>query len=326
MANSIDFEFMRIGETLARFGTEMTSRNGMVQDITGYVGEVDPRFAWLTNNRRALDPSYACAEILWYLSGSGNTNMIRAYAPQYRKFENGGIAYGAYGPRVIDQLHQVVRILRDSPDSRQAVVAVWDKGDLGKVRNDLPCTLSMQFLVRNGALNQIVTMRSNDLWLGYPYDVFAFTTIGRLVANELVMPLRRYLHQAGSMHLYERHWAAGHEAFHERSAELMPFPVWSEEIDTRDNLETITRVAVAFEERYRFKSGDISPSIADQDWNELGPIGKDLVACAIARWDSDIAQAVNSPTLRKALALYADHRRNRLAGKDNTGTEANEAS
>ena len=69
---------------------------------------------------------------------------------------------------------------------------------------DLPCTISLQYLIREGALHCIVYMRSNDLWLGFPYDVFCFTAFQTKLAMELGVKLGTYTHIAGSLHLYER--------------------------------------------------------------------------------------------------------------------------
>lgn len=69
------------------------------------------------------------------------------------------------------------------------------------------CTLNLQFFVREGKVELHVNMRSNDIWLGFPYDVFNFTSLQRYVASALQLPAGEYVHHVGSMHLYERHYA-----------------------------------------------------------------------------------------------------------------------
>jgi hypothetical protein len=64
----------------------------------------------------------------------------------------------------------------------------------------------MQFLIRHDLLHCVVTMRSNDLWLGFPYDVFTFTQIQRYLAVMLAVGLGSYTHNVGSLHLYEEHY------------------------------------------------------------------------------------------------------------------------
>ena len=208
-------------------GSHLGSRDGGCLEVLGRsMTLADPMQNVVTHPGRKFSPSYACAELLWYLSGKRDTLMMQAYAPQYARFtEPGGHAYGAYGhrwrfdpgfvnqsgsmPREMDsQLDVLIATLKAHPESRQGVVTMWNGGDLIHAlagdKKDLPCTLSMQFLVRDGRLHLIVTMRSNDLWLGLPYDVFCFTSVQRLIAEELGVRLGTYTHNVGSLHLYDR--------------------------------------------------------------------------------------------------------------------------
>jgi hypothetical protein len=88
------------------------------------------------------------------------------------------------------------------------VVGIWHPEDLWAARaksKDIPCTLDWQFLVRDNRLHMGVAMRSNDAWLGFPYDVFAFTCFQRVVAAHLGVDVGLYHHHViGSMHLYAR--------------------------------------------------------------------------------------------------------------------------
>lgn len=193
------------------------SRDGDAREIVGWAGRLaDPRCNVTLNSVRKMRAYYAAAELLWYLSGADTVKMIKAYAPQYSRFaEDDGRANGAYGARWLtedgtgaetSQLDLVVDLLRRSPSTRQAVVASWRTRDLAEAgtKRDVPCTLSLQFLLRDGKLHLVTCMRSNDAWLGLPYDVFCFTSIQQLIAQELGVGLGSYVHMVGSMHLYER--------------------------------------------------------------------------------------------------------------------------
>jgi thymidylate synthase len=149
------------------------------------------------------------------MSHDDDVTMIKAYAPQYANFaEDDGRAYGAYGKRFAVRLPAVIDVLRHDPDSRQAVVSLWEPRDLAQKKRDVPCTISWQFFVRNNALHMHCHMRSNDVWLGLPYDVFVNTLVQRVVASELLLPVGEYCHTVGSMHLYEKHEAAAKEAMY----------------------------------------------------------------------------------------------------------------
>lgn len=204
---------------LHEYGSDQESRNGKTKELLGVTMTlVDPGVNFLRNERRALSPYYAAAEVLWYMSGVSDVDFISKFAPQYAHFaESDGKAYGAYGGRIFgefDQLRAVVDLLKRDPDTRQAVVQFWRASDLqsaGSVK-DVPCTLNWQFAIRDGELHMFVDMRSNDAWLGMPYDVFWNTTAMRIIANELGVRMGTYTHHVRSMHLYEKHWKAADEA------------------------------------------------------------------------------------------------------------------
>lgn len=222
MYNSLeDMWITEIRHLLAR-GNPVGSRDGGTVEELGYhAGLARPLDNVIFNKIRKFSLPYACAETLWYLSCIDSTEAILPYAPQYKRFVPDGHAFGAYGYRWMNnpgfeshcsshrnQLFAVIAFLKQNPSTRQAIMTMWDSGDLvesmsGK-RTDIPCTLSLQFLVRNDRLNLVTTMRSNDVWLGLPYDVFAFTTIQRIVATELGYAVGYYYHQSGSEHLYNR--------------------------------------------------------------------------------------------------------------------------
>lgn len=159
---------------------------------------------------RKLSRAYAAAETLWYLRGFHSVDMLCRYAPSYKTYaDENGHAYGAYGPRVMPQLPVLIETLKHAMHSRQAVVAIWKPEDLAtacreNTVKDMPCTLSWQFIVRDDKLHMTVTMRSNDAWLGFPYDVFAFTCMQRVIAAHLDISVGLYHHQVCSMHLYQR--------------------------------------------------------------------------------------------------------------------------
>ena len=195
------------------------SRNGQVKELLGTQLEVPPNRSFLFHPGRKLSPIYAAAEFLWLLGSDPGGEMICHYAPSYKNYLNDGKAWGHYGMRLNreGQIQRVVDHLRADPDSRRAVVSMWvPTYDLrgpedGKI-NDIPCTLSIQFLIRNDKLHTVVTMRSNDLWMGLPYDVFVFSGFSRLIAEQLRLKMGTYYHNAGSSHIYEKHWNRAREA------------------------------------------------------------------------------------------------------------------
>lgn len=150
----------------------------------------------------------ALGELLWYLAGSNNTDHITHYIPMYSGFDEDGFIFGGYGPRLrgqgsSNQLDSIIQLLRQRPASRRAVIQLFEKTDLEGEHKDIPCTCTLQFLVRQNRLDLIVYMRSNDVFMGLPHDIFCFTMIQELVARALNVELGSYIHMVGSLHLYE---------------------------------------------------------------------------------------------------------------------------
>lgn len=101
-----------------------------------------------------------------------------------------------------DQWEYVKNLLKKDPNTRQAVIHI--KTADNKESKDVNCTVCLQFLIRHDKLYLTVYMRSNDIWLGFPYDVFQFTCMQILMSMELGIGLGTYTHVAGSLHLYAR--------------------------------------------------------------------------------------------------------------------------
>lgn len=169
----------------------------------------------LTNPRARLSRSesrgkvFSCiGELCWYLAGSNSLEFIEYYLPRYAQAADGEIIFGGYGPRLFgmrghDQIANIVALLRAHSVSRKAVIQLFDAGDLAARHNDIPCTCSLQFLIRSGRLHLVTFMRSNDWFFGLPHDVFAFTMLQEIVARDLGVDVGVYKHAVGSLHLYD---------------------------------------------------------------------------------------------------------------------------
>lgn len=165
----------------------------------------------MTNQVRRLSMRYAVGEMLWYLSGNPELKAIQNYTKAWDRMSDDGKTvnsnYGflikdAYG---FDQYEYCKELLRKDINSRQAVIHIkMPRNTIENPTNDLNCTVCLQFLVRDGKLYCTTYMRSNDLWLGFPYDVFQFTCIQIRMAMELGLDIGSYTHIAGSLHIYER--------------------------------------------------------------------------------------------------------------------------
>lgn len=189
-------------------GMWINPSKGGCTELSGVLLEIENPRARFSRTETKGKPFSSLGELCWYLSKSNDLEYISYYLPLYKEYADGNIIYGAYGPRIfnwqgIDQVVQVISILRKKPDSRQAVIQIFDAKDISEKHNDVPCTCTMQFMIRDKKLHMITYMRSNDAFLGLPHDVFCFTMLQEIIARTLSVDLGCYKHSVGSIHLYD---------------------------------------------------------------------------------------------------------------------------
>jgi len=167
-------------------GNCVETRLGEAKELLGIHLKVDNPLANILDcPARKLNYRLMLAEWLWYMEGRSDLAFLQPYTSQMDQFsDDGRVVAGAYGPTIYDQLPYVINLLRQNPNSRQAVIGLWKwlgaNPEPTKVR---PCSLSMQYLVREGALVTFITMRSSDTVLGLPYDFFSLSMISNYIAG-----------------------------------------------------------------------------------------------------------------------------------------------
>lgn len=186
------------------------SRDGSV--VGEYLDAVfcveDPTRNIVTSKIRNMPMRYAVGELAWYLSGSNKVKDIAQYAKKWADIsDDGETNNSAYGYRIFhkfgfDQWEYVKGLIRKDPNTRQAVIHIKDASNTPT--KDTPCTVYLQFFLRDNKLNLSVHMRSNDIWMGVPYDMFSFCFLQVKMAMELGVEVGSYTHYAGSLHMYQR--------------------------------------------------------------------------------------------------------------------------
>ena len=122
-------------------------------------------------------------------------------------FQDGEAYYGAYGPRIAPSLSLVCSRLHSEPRTRQAIATIWRAEDVHHIESkDVPCTLTIQFIIRDYRLHMIANMRSSDLWWGWTYDLVQFGLLQACMAEALGYDVGTLTISAGSLHVYERHY------------------------------------------------------------------------------------------------------------------------
>lgn len=202
---------------------EQYSRDGEVvgEALNAVTIIENPTLNILKSDIRKLPMKYMIGELIWYLSGNNTLDAIRNYTGAWDRMSDDGVTVNSnYGyiiqhcidyseetlpGREFNQYEYVKDLLKKDPNSRQAVIHIKTPRDTRvNPTKDLNCTVCLQFFIRDGALHCTTYMRSNDLWMGFPNDIFQFTVIQIRMAMELGVDIGYYTHIAGSLHLYKR--------------------------------------------------------------------------------------------------------------------------
>ena len=156
---------------------------------------------------------FMVAEWLWIWFGRKDVASIVQYNPKIAAFSDDGKVFaGAYGPRIQGQWQRAVRQLDEDPDTRQAIIQIFDHEKVLGTR-DVACTLALQFMIRDGQLHTTAYMRSSDVWLGLPYDTFTFAMLGNIMASYWDVEVGSLTFHLGSSHLYEINYEKALDVF-----------------------------------------------------------------------------------------------------------------
>lgn len=216
-----DMSWVRDLEHVFKYGMKVSPRDMPVYESLSYTSVVEMRNPIILSPKRKLGYRFMAAEAAWILSGDNRVSTISPYSKEISKFsDDGETFFGAYGPKIKSQFNYALEALVDDLDTRQSVINIWRESP--QKSKDIPCTLSLQFLVRHRHLHCVAFMRSSDLWLGHPYDIFNFSAVSfmlLLALNERLgtrnspreIELGFLFLTAGSKHLYERNVEAAGE-------------------------------------------------------------------------------------------------------------------
>lgn len=155
-------------------------------------------------------------ELLWFLRGSTNINDdLTAHTPIWDawadKDGNLGPIYGkqwrdweAKDGRHIDQIKEVIEMIKTNPNSRRIIVNAWNVGEIDKMALP-PCHMFFQFYVVNGRLDCQLYQRSADIALGVPFNIASYAILMTMVAKECNLTPGIFTHTMGDAHIYLNH-------------------------------------------------------------------------------------------------------------------------
>jgi thymidylate synthase len=155
-------------------------------------------------------------ELLWFLRGDSNIRYLREHGVSIWDEwadENGelGPVYGvqwrswpAPDGRHIDQIGEVVREIRENPNSRRLIVSAWNVGQLDHMALP-PCHAFFQFYVADGRLSCQLYQRSADIFLGVPFNIASYALLTMMMAQVTGLRPGEFIHTLGDAHLYSNH-------------------------------------------------------------------------------------------------------------------------
>lgn len=199
---------------LLREGDEFDSRAGKTKELT-FVGITleQPWQREIVLPFRKANIAAQIIETMWVLSGRNDIAGLLHYLPRAADFSDDGVTWRAgYGPRLrnydgVDQVDYVVETLKANPSSRQAVVTLWDPTVDTTPGKDLACNNWLSFSSRNGVLDLMVAIRSNDAMWGWSgINAFEWSALLEIVAGMTGLEVGKLHFAITSFHLYEQHW------------------------------------------------------------------------------------------------------------------------
>lgn len=193
-------------------GVEQESRNGSTLEFPEPVTTtyLKPKERVLFQKERDANPFFHLMESLWMLAGRNDVRFVTQYVKTMEDFSDDGKTFnGAYGYRWKnhfnrDQLKIIIRRLREDPDDRRCVLAMWDgHHDLDLDTKDQPCNTNIFFKIRDGKLNMTVCNRSNDMiWGAYGANAVHFSVLQEYMAAMIGVDVGVYNQVSDSLHVY----------------------------------------------------------------------------------------------------------------------------
>ena len=155
-------------------------------------------------------------ELLWFLRGDTNVHYLQEHGVRiWNEWADAqgdlGHIYGYqwrswpdYNGGDIVQIKEVIRQIKETPDSRRMIVSAWNVADLGKM-NLPPCHLLFQFYVADGRLSLQLYQRSADTFLGVPFNIASYALLLQMMAQVTGLKAGDFVHTTGDTHLYLNH-------------------------------------------------------------------------------------------------------------------------
>ncbi len=214
---SVDTQYEDLLRQVLASGTRKSDRTGTgTRSVFGHQMRYSLSQGFpLITTKRVHFKSVAC-ELLWFLRGDSNVAWLREQG--VRIWDEWARPDGELGPVYgvqwrswptpegghIDQISQMLELLRSDPDSRRMVVSAWNVAQIPEMALP-PCHTLFQFYVADGRLSCQLYQRSADLFLGVPFNIASYALLTHLVAQQVGLEVGDFIWTGGDCHIYDNH-------------------------------------------------------------------------------------------------------------------------
>ncbi|MCC6182448.1 MAG: thymidylate synthase [Bacteroidia bacterium] len=198
-------------------GTKKEDRTGTgTTSVFGYQMRFNLQEGFPLLTTKKLHTKSIIHELLWFLKGDTNIkylkeNGVRIWDEWADENGNLGPVYGSQwrswptpDGKHIDQISQVVEMIKKTPDSRRLIVSAWNVADINNMKLP-PCHAFFQFYVADGKLSCQLYQRSADIFLGVPFNIASYAILTMMVAQVCNLQPGEFVHTLGDAHLYSNH-------------------------------------------------------------------------------------------------------------------------
>lgn len=198
-------------------GTKKTDRTGTgTISVFGYQMRFNLQEGFPLVTTKKVHTKSIIHELLWFIKGETNTaylkeNNVSIWDEWADANGNLGPVYGkqwrswaATDGRSIDQLKEVLKQLKNSPDSRRIIVSAWNVGELSEMAL-MPCHALFQFYVADNKLSCQLYQRSADVFLGVPFNIASYALLTMMIAQECGLEPYEFIWTGGDTHIYSNH-------------------------------------------------------------------------------------------------------------------------
>ena len=199
-------------------GTIKGDRTGVgTQSVFGYQMRFDLQEGFPLLTTKKVHLKSIIYELLWFIAGDTNIKYLNDHGVTI--WDEWADANGDLGPvyghqwrswpapdgGTIDQLANVVEMIRRSPDSRRLIVSAWNPAEVDKMALP-PCHCLFQFYVAGGRLSCQLYQRSADVFLGVPFNIASYALLTMMVAQSCGLEAGEFIHTLGDAHIYLNHF------------------------------------------------------------------------------------------------------------------------